>query len=226
MKIAHVILLAALLFTPGAASADDKSIAPQGPNSPIPDPFPRTIVAAKPGLKSSAGKLNHRTTAGRAMLAAAGDMFAIDKPASGSVWETNIVAGFKKAIAENKPMLTLFWYHGSSWSEKLIGEIDQATILPELAKCAVPVKIDIDLDDSAQNVKNMIDNLGLKEYPVTVLLLPSSEKIQSVGQINGYFSWNEFRPQLESLFNLAATGPDASPVMAPNALTCRAQLTQ
>ena len=226
MKISNLIFLAALLLVPGLVSAEDKSIAPNGPASPIPDPFPRTIIAAKPGTKAVAGQVNRRTSVGRAMLASAGDLLSGEKPASGSVWVTNLVAGFNQAMSEKKPMLAVFWFTGSSWSEKLIGEIEQAAILPQLAKCSVPVKIDIDLDDGAQNVKQMVANLGLTEYPVTVLLLPSNEKIQSVGQVNGYFTWNEFRPQLEELFKLAVNGPDASPGMSPMAEACRAQLAR
>ena len=220
---AAVLFSVQIITVPLTASAEDKAIPGNDPKFPIPDPFPRTIIAAKSSnVKLAAAKSDRKPTIAKTMLASAGDLINQDTPPNaGGAWGDSLAGAYTQAINENKAMLILFWYPGGPNGEKMSAEMNSFPELSALSKCAVPVKVNVLVDDAQKNVTHIIADLNIPSYPLVSLLVPTAEHIYETGHVLGYMSYGEAKPQLDALVKQALSAPTTPASIGANLESCR-----
>lgn len=220
MKIGKTLLLFLLALVPAAASADNKAV-PSAPRYPVPDPFPKTIIAEKPADKPA--KADRRSAASRAMLGAAAEM-APAEPNLGGIWLDDLVKGYQTALENKRPLLVVFYYPEGQYSAKYVEELGQSEKFTALAKsgCAVVVRANVNRNNA--EINKMADDLKLQLFPVAALLLAKKDSIQEINHLEGYYGSDEVIQALDGFFDEAINGPQAWAPTAPNADACRKAL--
>lgn len=104
-----------------------------------------------------------------------GGPFGFGKKAEGVQWQHDLRAAHKIAVAQNKPMLIVFGADWCGFCKKLeketLGNQELATYINE---SFIPVHLDADKDEK------ILEILGVKGLPCTIVLSPAAEEIARI----------------------------------------------
>ena len=139
----------------------------------------------------------------RSMLGAAGDIF--DSPSLTREVQTKLADAYLQAIDENKLLVLVLYQKGGPYSEKSAGEFGAIKKLTQIQKCAVTALVDTTSDDTQKNVSRLLADLGITEFPVTSVLIPTSSEIREVGRTVGYFPADTIEQDIVTLVKKSET---------------------
>jgi thioredoxin-related protein len=110
-------------------------------------------------------------------------------------WQADLVAAYKKAKDENKPMVVLFSDPSCHYCQLLK---DGALKDPRVLAMSDRAEFVVAEPAREANAKYMADSLNITGYPTTVVLDAQPNAINEKGRVTGFFQPDSFVKQLEA----------------------------
>lgn len=120
---------------------------------------------------------------------------------AGLMWETDLVTAYNASLQEEKPMCVLFVRSGDYYCEKLKTQLHEHRLLAAYRDRAIFVIADVDKDDAAGNVSQMVTSLNLDRIPALVLMRTSAASIDEVSRIVGLYTVDQAAVLLGRMFD-------------------------
>lgn len=105
----------------------------------------------------------------------------------GLVWETDLVSAYNASLREEKPICVLFVRGGDYYCDKLKTQLDEHRLLAPYQDHAIFVIADLDKDDAAGNISQMVTSLKIEMIPSLVLMRTAATSIDEISRVTGLF---------------------------------------
>lgn len=132
------------------------------------------------------------------------------------IWSTDMVGSYKKALAENKPMVVLFTRADGENCIKLANGPLSSREINSFAARAIWVKADSANPD--QHATKMMKELAIDRVPYLAVLDVGTEKIIERGAVKGYFDTQRYYFELSQVFLRPAEKVSSRDLQAPSTL--------
>ena len=219
-RYAIIITIALCALLPATSKADPKTKKttttsassfprPGEPRSPLPDDI---VIAAQENRKVLP---EPQAKLGRLAANAASVFDTSAQVSLPAFFFTDTVAAYKKAVAEDKLLITVLGDSNSEYTRRLLSELATNQSFTKLQNCAVFLSGNIVTDTEA---KKIADSVNVTRVPVTTILMPKLEVINEHAQIVGYFESNEFVQYVKDEILSAALDPNAPASLRANPL--------
>jgi thioredoxin-related protein len=115
-------------------------------------------------------------------------------------FSNKIFDGFKRALAEGKPLVVEFSQEKCHWCNKLDNETFKSDEMRELRDKAIWIRVDPDKDeDDKGNVNQLAKDLGIDRYPTTVVLDVKENSLAELGRVVGYFDGKKMAENMKQI---------------------------
>ncbi len=119
----------------------------------------------------------------------------------GIVWETDLVSAYNASLREEKPICVLFVREGDYYCNKVRAQLEEHKLLAPYQDHAIFVIADLDKDDAAGNISQMVASLNVELIPSLVLMRTSTTAIEEVSRVTGQYPVDKAAVLLGRLFD-------------------------
>lgn len=132
------------------------------------------------------------------------------------IWSTDMAGSYKKALAENKPMVVLFTRADGENCIKLANGPLASREINSFASRALWVRADSANPD--QHASKMMKELAIDRVPYLAVLDVGTEKIIERGAVKGYFDTQRYYFELSQIFLKPAEKVSSRDLQIPSTL--------
>ena len=135
----------------------------------------------------------------------------------GLMWETDLVTAYNASLQEEKPICVLFVRAGDYYCEKLKTQLNEHRLLAPYQDHAIFVIADLDRDDAAGNVAQLVTSLKIERIPSLVLMRTSATLIEEVSRVTGHYPADQAAVLFGRLFDPIVFPPEPAVESEPAA---------
>lgn len=107
-------------------------------------------------------------------------------------FQDDVYGAYSKAYSERKPLVIMFEADWCSYCKRMDKEVLSSKEFRKFAEEAVFLRLNVEKDDKHGNVKQLMNRLGITEFPALAVVDVASQNINVLGRIVGYHNPPQF----------------------------------